>query len=72
MKRDKKSPLYLDIDFEEDETIYPVYYKGKFWKKEDVHDIFRAFYHARFSLDNRTSVYISEGLRMTPDGEWME
>lgn len=55
-----------------DEKIYPVYYKGRFWREDDVNDIFRCFYHAKLSLDERVSVYVSEGLRITPDGEWLE
>jgi hypothetical protein len=54
------------------EKIYPLYYKGRFWKKEEVNDIFRAFYHTKMALDYQTSVYVSEGLRITPDGEWLE
>ena len=52
--------------------IYPIFYKGKNYQESDVHDVFRAFYHSKMSLDNRVSVYVSEGLRITPDGEWVE
>jgi hypothetical protein len=54
------------------EKLYPIYFKDKFWEKEDCNDIFVAFYHTRFALDDRTSVYVSEGDRITPDGEWVE
>ena len=52
--------------------IYPVFYKGKVYQENDVNDIFRAFYHSKDSLDSRVSVYVSEDLRITPDGEWVE
>ena len=55
-----------------EEKIYPIYYKGKFLEEKEVNDIFRAFYHTKMSLDHRTSVYVSEGLRITPEGEWIE
>lgn len=55
-----------------EEKLYPLYYEGKFWEKEEVDDIFMAFYHSKLSLDSRTSVYIGEGLRRTPDGTWVE
>jgi hypothetical protein len=55
-----------------EEKIYPIKYKGRFWKEEEVDDIFRAFYFTKLALDYRTSVYVGEGLRRTPDGEWVE
>lgn len=57
---------------EEEEKIYPLYFKGRFWKEEEIDDIFKCFYFTKFALDHRTSVYVSEGLRRTPDGEWVE
>jgi hypothetical protein len=61
-----------DIIIKMEEKIYPLYYKGKFWEEEEVNDVFRAFYHTKMSLDHRTSVYVSEGLRITPEGDWIE
>lgn len=55
-----------------EEKLYPLFYEGEFWEKEEVDDIFRAFYHSKLSLDSRMSVYIGEGLRRTPDGKWVE
>lgn len=55
-----------------EEKIYPLHFKGKLWKEEEVDDIFRSFYHTKLSLDHRTSVYVGDGLRRTPDGEWVE
>ena len=52
--------------------IYPIFYKGKTYEESDVNDVFRVFYHSKDSLDSRVSVYVSEGLRITPDGEWVE
>lgn len=55
-----------------DEKLYPLEYKGKLWNIEDVNDIFRTFYHSEYSLAVDMSVYVSEGMRITPDGEWTE
>ena len=55
-----------------EEAIYPLYYKGKFWKEEEVDDIFRVFYFTKLALDYQTSVYVGDGLRRTPDGIWVE
>ncbi len=55
-----------------EEKLYPLYFKGKFWEEQEVDSIFKAFYHSKTSLDNRTSVYVGEDLRRTPDGNWVE
>lgn len=55
-----------------EEKIYPLYYKDKFWKEEEVDDIFSCYYFTKLALDHRTSVYVGEGLRRTPDGDWVE
>lgn len=55
-----------------EENLYPIKYKGKLWSIEEVNDVFRAFYHTRFALDYRESVYVGDGMRVTPDGEWVE
>ena len=55
-----------------EEKIYPLYYKGKFWTEEEVDHIFKSFYFTKLALDYQTSVYLGDGLRRTPDGEWVE
>ena len=55
-----------------EEKLYPIKYKGKFWNIDEVNDIFRAFYHTKCALDFKKSVYVSEGMRITPDGEWID
>lgn len=55
-----------------EEKIYPLYYKEKYWKEEEVDDIFRSYYFTKLALDHRISVYVGEGLRRTPDGNWLE
>lgn len=54
-----------------DENLYPVEYENRLWSEEEVNDTFKVFYHSRLSLDNNTSVYVSEGLRICPDGKWI-
>lgn len=54
-----------------DENLYPIEYDDKFWSEEDVNDVFKAFYHSKLSLDNNISVYVSEGVRVCPDGKWI-
>lgn len=53
------------------EKLYPIYFKGKYWKEEECDDIFCAFYHTKDALDWQTSVYLSEGDRVQPDGTWV-
>ena len=55
-----------------EEKIYPLYYKGKFWTDGEVDHIFKSFYFTKLALDYQTSVYVGDGLRRTPDGEWVE
>lgn len=54
-----------------EEKLYPIYFKGKYWKKEECHDVFTAFYHTKHALDWQISVYVSEGDRIQPDGTWV-
>lgn len=55
-----------------EENLYPLEYDGILWQEEDVNDIFRSFYHTKYSLAPDMSVYVAEGMRITPDGEWTE
>lgn len=54
-----------------EEKLYPVYFKGRNWEEKDCADLFVCFYHSRHSLDWQTSVYVSEGERIQPDGTWV-
>lgn len=53
------------------DQLYPVFFEGKYWEKKDCYDMFVAFYKYKDNLDNRTSVHISDGDRMQPDGTWV-
>lgn len=53
-----------------EESLYPIYYRGKRWKEQEVNDVFRCYYHTRHALDLNTSVYVGDGMRIAPDGEW--
>lgn len=53
-----------------EERLYPIYYRGKRWKEQEVNDVFRCYYHTRHALDLNTSVYVGDGMRIAPDGEW--
>jgi len=55
-----------------EENLYPIYYKGKNWKESEVNDVFRCYYHTVHALDHNKTVYVAEGLRIAPDGEWYE
>ena len=52
------------------ERIYPLFFKDKWYFEKDVDDIFAAFYHTKYALGFNCSVYVSEGLRICPDGTW--
>lgn len=53
-----------------EEKIYPIYYRGKYWNESEVHDVFKCFYHTKLALDSEKSVYVGDGMRIAPDGEW--
>jgi len=50
------------------EKLYPVFFKGKNYFQKDCDDLFAAFYHSRDALGFNCSVYVSEDLRICPDG----
>lgn len=54
------------------EKIYPIFYKGRSWKEDEVNDIFSCFYHCEESLNSEMSVYVADGMWISPDGEWSE
>lgn len=56
----------------ENTKIYPVPFEGKLWQEDEVSDLFRAFYFSVESLDWQSSVYVGDGLRILPDGKFIE
>jgi len=54
-----------------EEKLYPLVYKGRVFKEEDCKDIFTLFYHSKDSIQSDGSVYVADGLSITPDGEWL-
>lgn len=55
-----------------EEKLYPIKFEGKYWEESDVDEVFKSFYHSRDSLGWDNSVYIGDGLRILPNGEWTE
>ena len=56
-----------------EDSLYPIGYKGKWLEEEECDSVFTAFYHSRFSLNDESGVYLSEGHWIYPDGhidEW--
>jgi hypothetical protein len=68
MKIKTKNIMKQKISGTKKEKIYPLFYKGKWYNKKDVDDLFRCFYHTRYALGFNCSVYVSEGMRICPDG----
>ena len=54
------------------EEIYPILHNGKWYYEDDCDDIFAGFYSGPDSLGFNNSVYVGDGLRICPDGEWIE
>lgn len=53
--------------------LFPVYCDGKAYYEKDCDDVYLAFYHDRMALGYNDSVYVSEGMWVSPDGtvfEW--
>lgn len=53
------------------DEMYPIMYKGREWYEEDCDDVFLCFYTCKQSLGWDKSVYVAEGERIFPDGEWV-
>lgn len=53
------------------EKKFPIMYKGREWYEADCNDIFLCFYTCPESLSWDQSVYVAEGERICPDGEWI-
>lgn len=54
------------------EEIYPIMHNGKWYYEDDCDDIFTGFYSGPDSLGFNNSVYVADGMRICPDGEWIE
>lgn len=54
------------------EQLFPIQHNGKEYYSKDCDDIFLAFYHTRFALGFENSVYVADGMRVTPDGKFIE
>lgn len=54
------------------ERLFPISYNGKEYHAKDCDDIFLAFYHTRFALGFESSVYVGDGMRVCPDGKFIE
>lgn len=54
------------------EKIYPIFFKDKCYYEKDCDEIFSAFYHTKYALGFNCSVYVSEGMRICPDGTWID
>lgn len=54
------------------ESLFPVYFNGKKYLKDDCDDVFLAFYHCKESLNDLSGVYLSEGTWVYPDGSMNE
>lgn len=55
-----------------EEELYPIYFNGKWYEEKDCDDIFTAFYSGPYSLGVDCSVYVGDGMRICPDGKWIE
>ena len=53
------------------EDKYPIVYKGRDWYEDDCNDVFLCFYDSISSLGWDKSVYVADGERILPDGEWV-
>jgi hypothetical protein len=50
-------------------TLYPITYKEVVYNKKDCHPTFVSFYTTKYALRADSSVYISEGVSIFPNGE---
>lgn len=59
----------------ENQGPYPVFYKGKYWNKEDCKGLFEICYTSRVELGYAGydgGIYISDGLVAFPDGSTID
>ena len=52
----------------QDDKLYPVNFNGKDYYEKDCDDVFLAFYHCKYSLNDLGGVYLSDGTWIYPDG----
>ena len=53
------------------DKLYPITYQGKKYLEKDCDEIFTAYYTSIHSLRYDGSVYVGDGISITPDGEWV-
>lgn len=56
----------------EEEGLFPIWHNDMDFYAGDCDDIFLSFYHTRGALGLENSVYVGDGLRISPDGKWIE
>lgn len=56
----------------ENNKLYPISFEGKLWQESEVSDVFKSFYFSLESLDWQSSVYVGDGLRVLPNGNFIE
>jgi len=54
-----------------DEGLFPIHHNGRDYHEKDCDDIFLCFYFTRFALGLENSVYVGDGMRICPDGKWI-
>jgi len=54
------------------ENLFPIEHNGKEYYSADCDDVFLSFYFTRDALGLENSVYVGDGLRICPDGKWIE
>ena len=54
------------------ENLFPIHHNGEVYYSKDCDDLFLAFYHTRFALGVENSVYVGDGMRVCPDGKFIE
>lgn len=51
--------------------IYPIHYNDRLYYEKDCNEVFIGFYSGPDSLGESSSVYVCDGLRVCPDGKWI-
>ena len=60
------------FSFLREERLFPISHNGIDYYESDCDDIFLSFYHTRNALGFMNSVYVGDGMRICPDGKWIE
>ncbi len=56
----------------DNEYLFPIYYDGNEYFKEDCDEIFLCAYHCREQLNDEGGVYLSDSTWVYPDGSYDE